>query len=160
MTEHSERWQPVADAVRARMRVLGMHRKADLYRAAGLSEPTVRPLITAELRDRQEPTEATCQQVAVALRWSPDSINRLLAGKKPVEVEAPPAATDVVTRSEFEALAAEVAGLQREILAAQEVTRSRVPLYDRLLDVEWPELVERVEQLEAGGDGRRANAGL
>lgn len=84
MSKRSRRWIPVATAVQARMKVAGMHRKADLYRAAKLSEPTVRPLITAELRDGQEPSTITCEVVSTALGWTADSIQRILDGKPPV----------------------------------------------------------------------------
>lgn len=117
-----------------------------------------RQTIYALQRGEHPPTLDTQRGLADALEVEPDWVDRILAGKKPVEVEAPPAGA--VTRSEFDRLAAEVARLARDAQAARDLTFSRVKLFDHLADVEMPALLERIERLETRGDDQRANAGL
>lgn len=130
MTERSERWIPVAQAVKARMKEVGMRRMADLYRASGLSEPTVRPLITAELRGGQEPSGLTCEIVSEALGWTSDSIARILEGGEPV-VSRPSlvvlgkTGSDTIDTAEIAQLAERVADLAERVAALERDSRTR-----------------------------------
>jgi hypothetical protein len=159
VNERSERWIPVAEAVQARMKALGMHRKADLYRATALSEPTVRPLITAELRDGTDPTDVTCAIVAEALNWTPESIDLLLAGERPIELE-PGVPLRAVAQSDLasrlDEVADEVRELRQTVVRLATFSEDRLPKFDALLATGLPALIERIERLE--GRGRRRGA--
>lgn len=87
MTKRKNRWDDVAAAVSARMDALGYLVQADFVRDTGISDPTVRVFQTGRLRGNVEPSDGSRKRMSVALGWSPDSIDRLLRGEEPVEVE-------------------------------------------------------------------------
>lgn len=64
MADLIDRWQRVAVAVTARMDQLGMS-QADLVRRSGLSDPTVRSLMTDKLRG--EPRRPSLRKLCDAL---------------------------------------------------------------------------------------------
>lgn len=77
-------WGRVADSVRSRMASLVID-QAELVRRSGLSDPFVRAIMRGEPRGNPRP--ANLARLAVALGWTPDSIDRLLDGDDPTEVE-------------------------------------------------------------------------
>lgn len=80
MPDHPERCPAVADAIRQRMRELGIN-QAELIRRSGVSDTTLRKAL------KGEPVKAVQKRydLARALGWTPDSIDRLTAGEEPVE---------------------------------------------------------------------------
>jgi hypothetical protein len=90
----------LAEAVKARRRELGLTQKAVVARSkenggAGLSEQTLRFIEQAKPSDRRVGTK---HGLCWALRWTDDSVDRVLAGGEPVERRASdlvkPAAAD------------------------------------------------------------------
>jgi len=83
----------VAAAVKERMAELNVD-QAEVVRRSGLSDPFVRGIMRGNPRGTPRPKNL--RQFAEALAWSPDSIDRLLAGDDPVELDTPtPAGDDV-----------------------------------------------------------------
>ena len=107
----------VASAIGARCAELGM-KQAELVRASHLSDPTIRRF---QRGDTKGTTPATRQKLALALGWTPDSIDRLLAGLEPESVSrpagGPASAVDSTALSRLDALEVSVASLQAEIEA-------------------------------------------
>jgi transcriptional regulator with XRE-family HTH domain len=71
----------LASAIRKRMADEPGFTQAELVRRSGVSHPTVRALMRGEPGNRGR-TEV--RQVSAALGWTPDSIERLLAGNEPL----------------------------------------------------------------------------
>ena len=73
----------MAELIEARRRALGLTVQ-DLIEQTGLTRPGLAPLLRGERRRYQERlTLPVCR----VLKWTPDSIDRLLAGGPPVEIE-------------------------------------------------------------------------
>lgn len=115
MADVDESWQRVGQAIADRMDELRLT-KAMLIRAAGVSDKTLNGYLVGQPIKRRDKLWA----LADALRWTPDSIDRILAGDEPVALP---------DRAELERLAAQV-----EATAA----RSDVDLET------WLDLVQRV----------------
>ena len=81
------KWQPVAERVVARMAEIPIE-QAELARKAGVSDPVVRSLMTGRQR-AENPRPGPIRKVSAALGWTPDSIERILAGDEPVTLPAP-----------------------------------------------------------------------
>ncbi len=110
MTNRFDRWQPVVDAVNARMDDLGLI-QADVVKLSGLSDPTVRAFMTGKFRG--VPREPVPTKLCRGLGWSTDSVKLILAGQKPIEVSRPAAPTEWAPQS----LVAEVNDLTRKVIA-------------------------------------------
>lgn len=80
-----DRWAKVGELLTARLRERGMN-QSDLADASGLSRETVRPFTKGVPNRRNAHTRA---QICRAVGWSHDSIDRILAGKRPALSEAP-----------------------------------------------------------------------
>lgn len=76
----------LAEAIERRRKQLGLSPTA-FAKAAGVSLPGLAPLRRGERRNYQERLTAP---VTAALRWTPDSIERILAGLPPVELTPEP----------------------------------------------------------------------
>lgn len=87
MSELTERWGDVAAAVTQRMKDRGLRRQVDLVRATGLSDATVRPFTSGKLRAGAMPEPISRETVALALRWTEDSIDRILGGSPPLDLD-------------------------------------------------------------------------
>lgn len=73
----------MAELIEARRRALGLTVQ-DLIEQTGLTRPGLAPLLRGERRRYQERlTLPVCR----VLKWTPDSIDRLLAGGPPVEID-------------------------------------------------------------------------
>jgi transcriptional regulator with XRE-family HTH domain len=73
----------MAGTIEARRLALGLTVQ-DLIEQTGLTRPGLAPLLRGERRRYQERlTLPICR----ALKWTPDSIERLLAGEQPIELE-------------------------------------------------------------------------
>jgi transcriptional regulator with XRE-family HTH domain len=73
----------MASTIEARRLALGLTVQ-DLIEQTGLTRPGLAPLLRGERRRYQERlTLPICR----ALKWTPDSIERLLAGEQPIELE-------------------------------------------------------------------------
>lgn len=83
MKPHPDRWQFVAEVVKDCMTDLGL-RQADLVRASGLSDPTIRSFMTG--RFRAVPSQHTKRKLEDALLWPPLTVDRILAGEDPDQV--------------------------------------------------------------------------
>lgn len=82
MTDPDERWLRVAAAIRARMEGppgIGM---AELVRASKVSDTSIYKYLEGAPIVRKEKRRGLC----VGLRWTPDSIDRILEGGEPVEL--------------------------------------------------------------------------
>jgi transcriptional regulator with XRE-family HTH domain len=76
MTDRSDRWGNVRDAIDDRMRSLAMS-QADLVRASGVSDTTVRPVMKGtEGNYRPE----SLRRISRALGWTAESIEEILTG--------------------------------------------------------------------------------
>lgn len=115
--QHPTTSMAVASAIGARCAELGM-KQAELVRASHLSDPTIRRF---QRGDTKGTTAATRQKLALALGWTPDSIDRLLAGLDARLISLPPAdlssATASTLLSRLDGLEASIASLQDEIEA-------------------------------------------
>lgn len=78
-------WQRVAAFINARMDAMVID-QAELERRS-VSGPTVRALVTGVPRSKN-PRKKTLQLVSGALGWTPDSIERIRAGGKPLMAAA------------------------------------------------------------------------
>lgn len=106
-----ERWQRLADRVKSRR--YDMHlTQTMLAREARTSDRTIGALERAEHGTYQA---STLRSISIALGWTPDSIDRVLAGEQPVEATDNAAAPD---------LAAQVAILQRELAELRRVVEA------------------------------------
>jgi transcriptional regulator with XRE-family HTH domain len=76
-------WTHVADHIQRRMTDLGLT-QAEVARRSNVSAPTVRAIVNG--KPRGGTTAASKSRLATALEWSPDSIDRILAGDEPVTV--------------------------------------------------------------------------
>ena len=124
----------LADAIEQRRRALGYRTITSLVSAAGVTAEGIRPLRRGEIRNYQERmTDPLCK----ALRWTPDSIDRILRGEPPVELPDEIPATPTVDLGE------RVARQER----AHEMLVQR---FERALDqweTERNELADAVERL-------------
>lgn len=73
-------WLRVGQAIEARMKQLRLH-KAELQRRARISDKTLNGYLRGAPIVREDKQWALC----AALKWSPDSIDRILAGQLPAE---------------------------------------------------------------------------
>jgi AraC-like DNA-binding protein len=79
-------WSVVRDHIHPRMAELRLS-VVDLARASGLSEKHVRTLLN-DGPEQSLPREQTRWALCDALHWTPDSIDRILDGDAPLEVDA------------------------------------------------------------------------
>lgn len=135
------RWKQVADHVNARMAEIPID-QAELARRAGVSHPTVRGLMKGKPR-AEDPRPGPLRKVSVALGWTPDSIDRILAGGTPRLARTPRPASS--TEARLAALEAEV-----EVIAAglRELSESQ------------RELAEMAHTHQAGGQSGSAPASV
>lgn len=87
-----ERSQHLADAVEARRKALGLT-VSDLQERTGLSGQALLNVRRGDVRRYQERLTVPLTR---SLGWTSDSIERLLAGQDPIEVEPAPAEADRV----------------------------------------------------------------
>jgi AraC-like DNA-binding protein len=78
-------WSDVRSHIHARMAELRLS-VVDLARASGLSEKHVRTLLN-DGPEQSLPRDQTRWALCDALRWTPDSIDRILDGDEPLEAE-------------------------------------------------------------------------
>jgi transcriptional regulator with XRE-family HTH domain len=109
MHDLDQRWHRVGSAVQARMDALGMNQK-DVADASGISPETLRPIRQGTPGNYSAKTKV---KIARALGWSSDSIDAILAGEEPVEVEM----------TNQPDVAAAVAELRVEVLTLQELVK-------------------------------------
>jgi transcriptional regulator with XRE-family HTH domain len=100
------RVESMASTIEARRLALGLTIQ-DLVDQTGLTRPGLAPLLRGDRRNYQERLTLPICRV---LRWTPDSIDRLLAGQEPIE-------TSPITRPDDELveLRAQVADLTRTV---------------------------------------------
>jgi transcriptional regulator with XRE-family HTH domain len=79
VTDRSERWPAVKDAVSSRMRSLAMS-QADLVRASGVSDTTVRPVMNGKPGNYRP---ESLRRISLALGWTAESIEEVLGGGEP-----------------------------------------------------------------------------
>lgn len=82
MTDRDDRWIYVGATIAARMKDLSLT-KAEVQRAAGISDKTLNGYISGKPIIRADKKRGLCE----ALRWSTDSIDRLLEGDEPIDLE-------------------------------------------------------------------------
>lgn len=82
MPDLSERWDLVAIAINARLAELTMS-QADLAQRAQINEITIRELQNEVVKPRRPKTKAA---ISRALGWTPDSIDLVLQGERPMVV--------------------------------------------------------------------------
>jgi AraC-like DNA-binding protein len=153
-------WSDVRSHIHARMAELRLS-VVDLARASGLSEKHVRTLLN-DGPEQSLPREQTRWALCDALRWTPDSIDRILDGDAPLEVDADESGE--ISRldqldgrlSEIEAVAATGLG---QLRTQQEDMAKFWKLLERLQDAVRSSVADRVAaetQLEAADDVLRA----
>lgn len=103
MSDHPERWDRLAAALNDAMRDRNWY-QADLVRASGVSDVTIRGILNNEPHGR--PRAVTLRKLAKAVGWTEDSIGVVLAGGDPVSELSAMTAQDVL---------AELVELRREI---------------------------------------------
>jgi transcriptional regulator with XRE-family HTH domain len=81
---HRYDWRVARPRIQQRMAELRLS-AADLARASGLSDKHVRRLLNGD--DMTVPRDQTLWALCDALRWTPHSIDRILAGGEPTEAE-------------------------------------------------------------------------
>lgn len=96
MGDQEERWRRVGDAIAERVAKLKLT-KAELIRASGVSDKTLNGYLAGQPIKRADKARELC----AALGWTPDSIDRLLAGKPAI-------------------VAADLEGVQQVLATAQE----------------------------------------
>lgn len=171
----ADRWHVLAALILARMKDLNLH-QAGLVQRSGVSDPVLRELTGTGrdgvvVRDRRP---QLLSRLSEALGWTPDSIERILAGGEPELLD--PASHDQPTRADLAALideatdkilgavvtAADADALVADTVAkvAGEVQRAATTLADGLSDVR-----DRLLALEAtvarlvAASGRSPRAG-
>lgn len=85
MNERRHAWSTARDRIHERMAELRLG-VVDLARASGLSEKHVRTLLNNG-PDVAVPRDQTRWALCDALRWTPDSIDRILDGFEPLDVD-------------------------------------------------------------------------
>lgn len=80
MADTAQRWQAVGRHLRDRMKQLGGMLQKDLIERSGYSSTTVRYYTQGVEAPYNEATRAA---ICAAVGWTPDSIDRILAGKAP-----------------------------------------------------------------------------
>lgn len=115
MSNQSKRWSVVAAAISARMDELGISR-AELQRQANISDKTMARYLDGEPIIRKDKR----YDLARALGWTPNSIDRMLDGEAPT-LEEPPLDEDRIAR-EFRLLReAILAEIRKELRLRPEV---------------------------------------
>lgn len=114
MTDDDDRWVAVGEAVRLRREDLGMT-QVELATASGVSEPTIRVL--ERPRGARKFRRRTLRDLARALRWPDDAVERVLAGRPPDEDLVEPDRRSLEER--LQALEAELRALRDELGARQ-----------------------------------------
>lgn len=66
---------------------LGIHSQVELCVAADVSDPTARVFMTGKLRGGKAPQDVARKKIARALQWTPDSIDRILEGLRPLNLD-------------------------------------------------------------------------
>ena len=104
----------LATRVEGRRKALG-YTPTTFADATGLTPQALLRLRHGEVRDYQERLTG---RVTAVLRWSPDSIDRLLQGREPIEVEVEPltpsdTVASVDLRAEIDELRVELESLRR-----------------------------------------------
>lgn len=120
MADSDERWRNIGDAVTARARELAFS-QADLVRASGVSDATVRRVMRGEDGNYRADRLAKISQ---ALGWGPHGIERMIAGKEPDDVRA--STDDRVTTLEREVteLREAMDGVAQQLRELREVVRA------------------------------------
>gem|GEM_PF-6715271 len=113
MSEESSRWTNAATVMRTRMRELGWQ-KAELVRRSGLSEPTIRSLMTASFRNGP-PREHTLWAIGRALGLPNDWVDLAEREEEVPRVEPPDAAHDDDIRRLLARLDQAVRSLERRV---------------------------------------------
>lgn len=120
MTEDMNQAEPrLAEAIRARRIELGMNTIQDLVNATGLTRQGLQPLLDGEIRRYQDRLKIP---VCTALRWTHDSIDRIIAGLEPVENGIEPDRPAMF--SELKGLQGEVDLLREQLEQLAEVARA------------------------------------
>ena len=128
-TEHNA---ALAEAIEKRRRALGLT-VTGLVTKAGVTAEGLRPLRRGDVRSYQERlTVPVCR----ALEWSPDSIDRILAGLEPIEVEVNPPDVDLLER---------IAQMDRDLVALRSLLVETIDRWtaEQRLVVEAMELLKR-----------------
>jgi hypothetical protein len=119
--------KPLAEAVNSRMDELGLS-PTDLVAATGLTYQGLLNIRRGEIRQYQKRTTIPLTKT---LGWTPESIEKILAGGKPELVSSPEKDGDVLDR--LEALKQEVAANHLLLTAyIDQTTRALVAVADRL----------------------------
>jgi transcriptional regulator with XRE-family HTH domain len=106
----SDQWAAVGAAIRERMaELVPPMSQADLVRASGVSDPTVRDLMRGAAGSRRG---ETLWKVSIALGWERDRIHRIVAGD---DEPAPAGPATTSEASPLARMAAEVEELRRTI---------------------------------------------
>lgn len=100
-------WKRVGGAIQARIADLALS-KAEVIRQSGVSDKTLTGYINGNPIKRPDKRRELC----LALGWTPDSIDRLLAGNEPKELDAAPM-TDLSKR--FDALDERMAAIEQAL---------------------------------------------
>jgi transcriptional regulator with XRE-family HTH domain len=132
-----QRWADVATAISARMADLVID-QAELARRADVSDATVRALMRA--RPRGEPRPNNLRKVSAALGWTPDSIDRILAGDDPVDAMPPQPADEL--RESVRDLASQVDEIQRGQETLSRETREQLAELTALVRAVVAQVVE------------------
>jgi transcriptional regulator with XRE-family HTH domain len=97
MPSHRHDWGAVKDSIRARMNELQWN-QADLVRESGYNENSLSYLLRGD--PRGQPNEKSRWKLCRALGWTPDSIDRILEGGKPILLDVTPRAAAPLSLAE------------------------------------------------------------
>lgn len=126
-----DRWRTVGKAVAARMDELGLT-KAELIRRSGVSQKTLDAYLDGQPIVRVDKKRGLCE----ALRWMPNSIDRLLAGEDPVSISAEPSLSELELTERVKALEEQNARI-RAALAQVIETFSSLGVENPLPSMRW-----------------------
>jgi hypothetical protein len=122
-------WRRLSEAVRARMRELGIADQADLIRATKLSPPTIKGIVDGVPRSGNARAK-TYQQLDDGLSWERGSTAAVLAGGAPVAHDVKRGGPPAVSRSDEGELRAEL----RDLRTLVERVLDRLDLVDKRVD--------------------------
>jgi AraC-like DNA-binding protein len=153
-------WSVARDHIHARMAELRLS-VVDLARTSGLSEKHVRTLLN-DGPEQSVPRDQTRWALCDALRWTPDSIDRILDGDEPLEVDADESG-DVNRLDLLDGRLSEIESVASMSLAQIRTQQAELAKFWRLLeqlqDAVRSSVTDRVvaeTQLEAADDALRA----